>query len=195
MGDLCKLIWCAWAGLFRSRASLEAEVLVPRHQLNELRRRVSPDWWRRGVKTTVAISVAHALLDGFNGAAFFVNLVSLTDDRLVPTTVARALGLMVQTQDPLRSLPAFIGDKRILLVLDNCEHVIDSAAMVAERVVGETPQAHVLTTRREALRAEGEHVHLLHALDCPPENAGFPHGMMTIHAHVINADLLAFIKE
>jgi predicted ATPase/DNA-binding winged helix-turn-helix (wHTH) protein len=120
-------------------------------------------------KTTVAISVAHALLDGFNGAVFFVDLAALTDARLVPTTVARALGLMVQPKDPLRGLPAFIGDRKILLVLDNCEHVIDSAAMVAERVVGETSQAHVLTTSREALRVEGEHVHLLYALDYPPE--------------------------
>ena len=120
-------------------------------------------------KTTVAISVAHTLLDGFNGAVFFVDLAALTDPRLVPTTVARALGLMVQTKDPLSSLPAFIGDRKMLLVLDNCEHVIDSAATVAERVVGEAPQAHVLTTSREALRAEGEHIHLLYALDCPPE--------------------------
>jgi predicted ATPase/DNA-binding winged helix-turn-helix (wHTH) protein len=123
-------------------------------------------------KTTVAISVAHMLLDGFDGAVFFVDLATLTDAKLVPTTVARALGLMAQTQDPLGSLPAFIGDKKILLVLDNCEHVIDSAAMLAERVVGETPQTHVLTTSREALRVEGEHVHLLYALDCPPEEGG-----------------------
>jgi predicted ATPase/DNA-binding winged helix-turn-helix (wHTH) protein len=121
-------------------------------------------------KTTVAISVAHTLLEDFNGAVSFVDLATLTDAQLVPTTVARALGLMVQTQDPLRSLPAFIGDKKILLVLDNCEHVIDSAATLAERVVGETPQAHVLTTSREALRVEDEHVHLLYTLDCPPDD-------------------------
>jgi predicted ATPase/DNA-binding winged helix-turn-helix (wHTH) protein len=121
-------------------------------------------------KTTVAISVAHMLLGGFNGAVFFVDLATLTDAKLVPTAVAQTLGLMVQTQDPLRSLPAFIGDRKILLVLDNCEHVIESAATLAERVVGETPQAHVLTTSREALRVEGEHVHILYALDCPPED-------------------------
>jgi predicted ATPase/DNA-binding winged helix-turn-helix (wHTH) protein len=121
-------------------------------------------------KTTVAVSVAHTLSNGFNGAVFFVDLAALTDAKLVPTTVARALGFMVQTHDPLRSLPAFIGERRILLVLDNCEHVIDSAATVAERIVGETPQAHVLTTSREALRVEGERVHLLYALDCPPED-------------------------
>jgi predicted ATPase len=57
-------------------------------------------------------------------------------------------------------------------VLDNCEHVIDIAAMLAERIVSEAPQAHVLTTSREALRVEGEHVHVLYALDCPPEDRG-----------------------
>ena len=62
--------------------------------------------------------------------------------------------------------------REMLLVLDNCEHVIDSAAAVAERLVGEAPQAHVLTTSREALRVEGEHVHLLYALDCLPRDGG-----------------------
>jgi predicted ATPase len=80
--------------------------------------------------------------------------------------------LMVQTQDPLVSLLAFIGDKKILLVLDNCDHVIGVAAALAERVVSEAPQAHILATSREALRVEGEHVHLLYSLDCPPEDAG-----------------------
>src|SRR5271156_954707 len=123
-------------------------------------------------KTTVAISVAHALVDGFHDAVFFIDLAALTDPRLVPTAVASALGLMVQTHDPLVGLLAFIGDEKILLVLDNCEHVIGVAAALAERVVSEAPQAHILATSREALRVEGEHVHLLYSLDCPPEDAG-----------------------
>jgi predicted ATPase/DNA-binding winged helix-turn-helix (wHTH) protein len=123
-------------------------------------------------KTTVAVSVAHALIDGFHDAVFFIDLAALTDPQLVPTTVALALGLMVQTQDPLAGLVAFISDKKILLVLDNCEHVIGVAAALAERVVSEAPQAHILATSREALRGEGEHVHLLHSLDCPPEDPG-----------------------
>jgi predicted ATPase len=123
-------------------------------------------------KTTVAISVAHALVDGFHGAVFFIDLAALTDAKLVPTAIASALGFIVQTQDPLVGLLAFIGDRNILLVLDSCEHVIGVAAGLAERVVSEAPQAHILATSREALRAEGEHVHLLYSLDCPPEDAG-----------------------
>ena len=59
---------------------------------------------------------------------FFIDLAALTDPQLVPTAVASTLGFMVQTQDPLVSLLAFIGDRKILLVLDNCEHVIGVAA-------------------------------------------------------------------
>jgi predicted ATPase/DNA-binding winged helix-turn-helix (wHTH) protein len=122
-------------------------------------------------KTTVAVSVAHTLAEAFNGAVFFIDFAPLTDPQLVPTAVASALGLRVRTPDPLVGLLAFINGKKMLLVLDNCEHVIDVAAPLAERVVSETPQVHVLTTSREALRAEGEHVHLLYALDCPPGDA------------------------
>src|SRR4029077_16487353 len=94
-------------------------------------------------KTTVAIFVAHALIDGFHDAVFFIDLATLTDSQLVPTAVASALGFVLQTQDPLVSLPAFIGDKKILLVLDNCDHVIDSAAPLPERGGREAPRTHV----------------------------------------------------
>src|SRR5271169_5053397 len=90
---------------------------------------------------------------------------------MYPTADATAVGYMAPTQDPLVGLLAFIGDKKILLVLDNCDHVIGVAAALAERVVSEAPQSHILATSREALRVEGEHVHLLYSLDCPPEDA------------------------
>jgi predicted ATPase/DNA-binding winged helix-turn-helix (wHTH) protein len=121
-------------------------------------------------KTTVAISVAHTLIHEFQDGVFFIDLSAVTDPNLVPTAVASALGFMMQAQDLLTSLLAFIGDKKILLVLDNCEHVIDAAATLAERVFSHAPQAHILATSREALRADGEYVHLLYSLDCPPED-------------------------
>src|ERR1700689_500876 len=115
-------------------------------------------------KTTVAISVAHSLIDGFHDAVFFIDLAALTDPQLVPTVIASGLGFIVQTQDPLVGLLAFIGDRKILLVLDSCEHVIGVAAALAERVVRGAPQAPILATGRERLRGEGEHVHLLYSL-------------------------------
>ncbi len=118
-------------------------------------------------KTTVAVSVAHALLDAFGDAAYFIDLGAVTDAALVPSAVAAMLGVSVQAQDPLPNLLAFLAGRRILLVLDNCEHVIDAAAQLTERLYSEAPQAHILTTSREALRVEGEHVHLLAPLDYP----------------------------
>jgi predicted ATPase/DNA-binding winged helix-turn-helix (wHTH) protein len=123
-------------------------------------------------KTTVAVSVAHALLDDFEGAVFFVDLGALTDPAMVPTAVASALGFMAQAQDPFLSLLAFLGERRVLLLLDNCEHVINAVAALAEPVVSEAPQAHILATSREALRVEGEHVHLLYPLDGPLNDVG-----------------------
>jgi DNA-binding winged helix-turn-helix (wHTH) protein len=118
-------------------------------------------------KTTIAVSVAHALLDDFDGAVYFVDLGAVSDAPLVPSAVAAALGVFVQTQDTLPSLLASLAGRRILLVLDNCEHVIDVAASLTERLFNDAPQLHILTTSREALRVEGEHVHLLAPLDYP----------------------------
>ena len=123
-------------------------------------------------KTTVAVSVAYALLDGFNGSAFFVDLGALSDPQLVPAAVASTLGFTMGGQDPFHSLAAFLGDRKVLLVLDNCEHVIEVAAPLAERLASQAPQTHILATSREALRVEGEHVHLLYSLDNPPEGTG-----------------------
>jgi predicted ATPase/DNA-binding winged helix-turn-helix (wHTH) protein len=121
-------------------------------------------------KTTVAVSVAHKLLTGFEGAVFFVDLGVLTNSKLVSAAVASTLGFMAQAHDPFGSIVAFLSGKKVLLILDNCEHVIDAVAALAERVVNEAPQAHVLTTSREALRVRGEHVHLLYSLGGPPEH-------------------------
>jgi predicted ATPase/DNA-binding winged helix-turn-helix (wHTH) protein len=123
-------------------------------------------------KTTVAVSIAHALIDDFKGAVFFVDLGALTDPGLVPTAVASALGIMMQAQDPVLSLLAFLGDRKVFLLLDNCEHVIEAVAALAEPVVSGAPQAHILATSREALRVEGEHVHLLYPLDGPRSDVG-----------------------
>jgi DNA-binding winged helix-turn-helix (wHTH) protein len=92
-------------------------------------------------KTTVAISVAHALLDDFGDAISFVDLGVVNDASLVSTAVAAVLGVMVQAQDPLPSLLAFLAGRRILLILDNCEHVIDAAAALTERLYSNAPQS------------------------------------------------------
>jgi predicted ATPase/DNA-binding winged helix-turn-helix (wHTH) protein len=123
-------------------------------------------------KTTVAVAAGHALLDPFEGAVRFVELGSLTDPAWVAPTVASMLGVPIQSEDALEHLQAFLQDKRVLLVLDNCEHVVDAASRLAERLFLHAPLVHVLTTSREALRVEGEHVHRLGPLETPIEASG-----------------------
>jgi predicted ATPase/DNA-binding winged helix-turn-helix (wHTH) protein len=123
-------------------------------------------------KTTVAISVAHTMLEPFGGAVYYVDLASVTDASLVPATIASVLGLKVQVQNPEPSILAFFGARRALLVLDNCEHLIDKTAALAEWLYKSAPQTHLLATSRELLRVEGEHVHILPPLDVPPVGEG-----------------------
>jgi predicted ATPase/DNA-binding winged helix-turn-helix (wHTH) protein len=119
-------------------------------------------------KTTVAICVAHEVREAFGGAVYFVDLGSLTDAALIPGTIAAVLGLRIPSSDPMPGVLEFLAHRRALLVLDNCEHLIEQAADTAERLYKSAPHTHVLATSREALRVEGEHVHVLTPLDGPP---------------------------
>ncbi|MGL4963549.1 MAG: ATP-binding protein [Inquilinus sp.] len=123
-------------------------------------------------KTTVAAAVAHELLESFAGAALFVDFGLLTDPRLVPVAVASMLGLPIQSEDPVPRLIAHLRGRRFLLVLDSCEHVIDGAAGLAADIFRAAPEVHILATSREALRVEGEQVHPLAPLGCPPDEPG-----------------------
>ncbi|MGY4622471.1 ATP-binding protein [Bradyrhizobium sp. USDA 4486] len=123
-------------------------------------------------KTSVALAVAHGELQAFDGRVSFVDFGALTDARLVPGTIAAALGLTVNSDDPMPGLLTFLRSRRMLLVFDSCEHIIDELAPLAERMVREAGELHVLATSRESFRTEGERVHRLFPLDCPPERDG-----------------------
>jgi len=119
-------------------------------------------------KTTLALSVAERLTCEYSQGVCFVDLALLEDPHMAPRALAAALGLAaLTTDDPLSGILTFLRDKSILLVLDNCEHVIDVAASLAEKVLKGAPRVHILATSREPLRAEGESVHRLAALAMP----------------------------
>ncbi|HWO36045.1 MAG TPA: winged helix-turn-helix domain-containing protein, partial [Candidatus Acidoferrum sp.] len=122
-------------------------------------------------KTTVAVAVAHRLLAEFDGVVHFLDLGTLNNAQLISSALSSALGLVVHSHDPLPSLVSFLKDKRILLVLDSCEHLIEGAAGLSELIFKEAPAVHILATSRESLRIDGEHVYRLFPLDCPPESA------------------------
>lgn len=120
-------------------------------------------------KTTVAVQVGHALLERFGGAIVFVDFAALSDPSLASSVMASMLRLSVRSTDPVPSVIAYLRDKQVLLILDNCEHVIDAAASLAERITQAAPGVRVLATSREPLRAQGEHVYRLGPLASPPE--------------------------
>jgi predicted ATPase len=122
-------------------------------------------------KTTIALALAHRLLSEFQGAVHFLDLAPIEDPRLVSGVLASQLGLMSIVDQQLPLLLASLRDQRMLLVFDSCEHVIESVANLTESIFRDAPQVHMLATSREALRAEGEQVHHLAPLACPPDNA------------------------
>lgn len=123
-------------------------------------------------KTTVAVAVGHNLIEAFAGAALFVDLGMLSDPDLVVTAVASMLGLSVLSSDATPSLLAYLRDKRILLILDTCEHLIEAVAVLASAIFTVAPQVHILATSREALQVDGEQVHKLDPLASPPDDPG-----------------------
>jgi predicted ATPase/DNA-binding winged helix-turn-helix (wHTH) protein len=120
-------------------------------------------------KTRLAIEAARHLQSQLPDGAWLVELGPLTDPDLVWVTVATALRLTLPAGASLDDLAYSLRTKHLLIVLDNCEHVIEAAASVAERLVRGTPTVRVLTTSREPLRAEGEQVYQVPCLNVPPK--------------------------
>jgi predicted ATPase/DNA-binding winged helix-turn-helix (wHTH) protein len=123
-------------------------------------------------KTTVALAVAERLIADYEHGVWMVDLAPLADARFVPSAVATALGVELHTEDPLPGLVAALKDRRALLLLDNCEHVVDAAAGLAAAVLGGVPGVNILATSREPLGVNGERVHRLEPLDSPEPSPG-----------------------
>src|SRR6266404_5360700 len=108
-------------------------------------------------KTTIALAVGRAVAEEFGGEVYLVDLESLTDPRHVAGAVATSLGLALKSKDPGLELVDLVGSRKLLIILDSCEHVIETVALLAEQLYQETEQVYLLTTSRELLKVEGEH--------------------------------------
>jgi predicted ATPase/DNA-binding winged helix-turn-helix (wHTH) protein len=122
-------------------------------------------------KTSVAIAVAEASVNTYEHGVWLVDLAPLADARLVPSAVAQVLGIDIRSDDPVPGLVGALSDRRLVLVLDNCEHVIEAAATLAAAILRGTADVHILATSREPLRVEGEDVQRL-----PPLSSDAPSG-------------------
>src|SRR6201994_3125351 len=122
-------------------------------------------------KTTIALAVGRAAAEEFGGKVHFVDLESLTDPDHVIGAVATSLGFALKSKESSLELIDFVRSRKLLVILDSCEHVIEAVASLAEQFYQQTEEIHVLTTSRESLKVEGEHCYRVLPLDCPPEGS------------------------
>src|ERR687893_2608707 len=119
-------------------------------------------------KTRLALAAASELVEGFEDGVWFVELASLADPSLVPQSVAYALGVREQPgRSPTEALSDYLRNRKVLLVLDNCEHLVEACAELAEALLHSCPKLRVLATSREALGITGEVAWLVPSLSLP----------------------------
>ncbi|MBR0907836.1 transcriptional regulator [Bradyrhizobium liaoningense] len=122
-------------------------------------------------KTTVALAAARSFSAHMEIPACFVDLSSHGTPASLPSIVSLALGVPLLSHDPTSALVSFLRKSPLLLVLDNCETSIDAAAELTGRIYRDAARTYIIATSREALRAGGEQVYNLRALDCPPDRS------------------------
>ena len=151
-------------------------------------------------KTRLAVEAGRLLLERSAGKVCIAKLAPLSDPRLVPATVANALGLAL-AGGPVTAerIAAAIGAQPIVLVLDNCEQVIDASAQLAETLLQLTPAARVLATSREPLKADGEYVYRVPSLELPdakaPPEAAMRSGSMRLFLARVRASDSRFAAD
>ena len=119
-------------------------------------------------KSTLGLKVARRILGEFPDGGWLVELASLSDPALVPPTVAGVLGLRLGSNNIVaESVAHAIGDQKLLLILDNSEHLIGAVAQLAETLLARCPNVTIQATSRETLRIQGEQVYRVPSLDVP----------------------------
>ncbi len=120
-------------------------------------------------KTRVAIACAEVLAEQYRDGVAFVDLSAVEESASIADTVAQTLDIASTTDDRLHDVMQHLATRQMLLVMDNCEHIVHAAAAIVEAISTSAPGVHVLATSREALRVRGEWVRSLPPLASPPE--------------------------
>jgi predicted ATPase/class 3 adenylate cyclase len=121
-------------------------------------------------KTRLALQVAAGLADGAGDGVWFVDLAALADPALVAVTVAGVLGVRQEPGRPvLDTLAEAVGGRSLLVLLDNCEHVLDACAKLADALLRDCPNLALLATSREPLGIDGEEVHRVPSMEVPAD--------------------------
>jgi predicted ATPase/DNA-binding CsgD family transcriptional regulator len=126
-------------------------------------------------KTRLALEVARDLVEAYPDGAWLVALAPLSEGPLVPKVVAEALGVPERPQVPMTdTLADVLGDRQLLLVLDNCEHLLEASARLVDELLDSCPSLRILATSREVLGVEGEMRWLVPPLSVPEPRQGTP---------------------
>ncbi|HET9343401.1 MAG TPA: adenylate/guanylate cyclase domain-containing protein [Candidatus Eremiobacteraceae bacterium] len=118
-------------------------------------------------KTRLALQIGADTIDRYANGVWFADLASISDARLVSSAVARALEVKQSGDSIETSIVEALKQRSLLLILDNCEHVLDAAATIANAILKQCPQVRILTTSRQPLAIAGEYVHRLPSLSVP----------------------------
>src|ERR1700733_3229937 len=118
-------------------------------------------------KTRLAVALARELRANFADGVWLAQFSPLADPKLVPAAVAAAVGLKLSGEASVQGVAQGLAGRRLLLVLDTCEHVIETAASMAEAALGAGSELRILATSRELLKAEGERVYPVSPLTVP----------------------------
>ncbi|WP_198664178.1 ATP-binding protein [Jiangella endophytica] len=140
-------------------------------------------------KTRLAIRMAAGMRRTFRDGVWFVPLAALMDENLLASTVAEALQLRQVSSDPGGDLAQYLESRQLLLVLDNCEHLTGSCAILAGKLLAASPELRILATSRHLLSVEGELVVPVRPLAVPAE------GTETTEADAVRYDALALLVD
>lgn len=122
-------------------------------------------------KTRLAMQIGAEMIDEFVNGVWIIELASLAVPELLSQTVMQILGIKEEArQSPDETLTNYLKDKEMLLILDNCEHLINTAAEFVHNLLTKNQKLKIIATSREALRCEGEHTHYVLPLEYPDPN-------------------------
>ncbi|MBS1519214.1 MAG: tetratricopeptide repeat protein [Bacteroidetes bacterium] len=119
-------------------------------------------------KTRISLQAAAELIDDFENGVWVTVLAPITEPALIPSAIVRSLGASGQAgEDSETTLLNYLKDKELLLILDNCEHLIEACAQTAETILKKSKRVKIIATSREALKIDGEILYRLSSLSVP----------------------------
>lgn len=119
-------------------------------------------------KTRLSLQAGAELIDEFENGVWFIELAAITEQKFIVNEIAEVFNIIpAPGKDLMRQIRDYLRDKSLLIVLDNCEHVLNEAAQIASDLIRSCKDIKILTTTREALHIQGEHIYHVPSMSLP----------------------------